>query len=150
MLCSKMLLRLRVTQAQELVGHSPHGGRSTVLRGECSHRGLMSAELLQRMLSCTAIFYGPGKGPLIVFSSSVSQLQPVGSGARTRQSQCFEEHLFSFTPLFINRQQFKDAGCVKAVTYLQFNKVTDELNVMNPEYDSEMSHFSLGRTAHDV
>lgn len=110
----------------------------------------MDAELLERMLRRMALFYGPDKGPLIVFSGSMSQLQPVGSRLRLWQSQRFEELLSSSTPLFVNRRQFKDPGYAEAVTYLQFNMVKDEsqrifrsqasaceADMMNPEYESD-------------
>ncbi|KAJ8009791.1 hypothetical protein DPEC_G00067880 [Dallia pectoralis] len=102
------------------------------------------------MLCCLALFYGPGRGPLIVFSGSVSQLQPVGSNTRIWETEYFEGLLSSSTPLFVNRRQFKDLGYAEALTYLQFNTVTEEsrlifrsqatvreLDVMNPEYEPD-------------
>ncbi|KAE8278003.1 hypothetical protein D5F01_LYC23938 [Larimichthys crocea] len=54
------------------------------------------------------------------------------------------------TPLFVNRRQFKDPGYAEALTYLQFNTVTEEsqrifrsqvsvseLDVMDPGYEPE-------------
>lgn len=88
--------------------------------------GLMNAELLERMLCCLALFYGLGRGPLIVFSGSVSQLQPVGSNRRIWETARFESLLSSSTQLFVNRRQFQDPGYAEALTYLQFNTVTEE------------------------
>ncbi|KAJ8009784.1 hypothetical protein DPEC_G00067810 [Dallia pectoralis] len=77
--------------------------------------GLLNVQLFERMLCCLALFYGPGRGPLIVFSD--------GS---------------------------QDLGYAEALTYLQFNTVTEEsrlifrsqatvreLDVMNPEYEPD-------------
>lgn len=110
--------------------------------------GLMSGQLFERMMRCLALFYGPGNGPLIVFSGSVSQLQPVGPNLRIWETERFEGLLSSSTPLFVNRRQFKDPGYAEALTYLQFNTVTEESRrifrsqvsvcdreVMDPEYE---------------
>lgn len=109
--------------------------------------GMLNMVLLERMLVCLSLFYGPDKGPLIIFSGSVSQLQPVGSAQRIWETERFEKLLSCSTPLFVNRRQFEDPGYAEAVTYLQFNKVTEETrrvfrsmvsvsesNVMDPEY----------------
>lgn len=103
-MCSKMLLRLRVTKSlrdTEPMEEAPPFLVMNVLIVD--KYGLMSGKLLERMQCCMTIFYGPSKGLLIVFSGSVSQLQPVGSGARIWTSQRFEKLLSSSTPLFVNR-----------------------------------------------
>ncbi|TNN77997.1 putative ATP-dependent helicase 25 [Liparis tanakae] len=110
----------------------------------------MNLGLLERMLRCLALFYGPGKGPLAVFSGSVSQLQPVGSNLHIWESESFEGLLSSSTQLFVNKRQFEDPGYAEALTYLQFNTVTKESmqifrsqmsvcerDVMDPDYEPE-------------
>lgn len=119
--CSKMFAQLRVSE--NLEDTLPFLGVNVLIVDEY---GLMNVELLERMLGCLALFYGPGKGPLIVFAGSVSQLQPVGSTTRIWATDRFEGLLSSSTPLLVNRRQFKDPCYAEAVTYLQFNTVTEE------------------------
>lgn len=149
--CSKMFEQLRVSKSRAelapMEDAPPFLGVNVLIVDEY---GLMNVELFERMLCCLALFYGPGKGPLIVFSGSVSQLQPVGSNLRIWENERFEGLLSSSTPLFVNRRQFKDPGYAEALTYLQFNTVTEEsrrifgsqvsvceLNVMDPDYEPE-------------
>ncbi|KAK2832717.1 hypothetical protein Q5P01_016606 [Channa striata] len=88
--------------------------------------GLMTASLLERMLLVVTLFYGPGRGPLIILAGSVSQLQPAASGPRVWESERLEELLSCSTPLLVNRRQFEDPGYAEALAYLQFNEVTEE------------------------
>lgn len=88
--------------------------------------GLMTASLLERMLRVVTLFYGPGRGPLIILAGSVSQLQPAASGPRVWESERLEELLSCSTPLLVNRRQFEDPGYAEALAYLQFNEVTEE------------------------
>lgn len=112
--------------------------------------GLLNVDLFEKMLCCLTLFYGPGKGPLIIFSGSVSQLQPVDTALRIWETERFERLLSSSTPLFVNRRQFRDPGYAEALSYLQFNTVTKESrrifrsqvsvcerDVMNPSYAPE-------------
>lgn len=149
--CSKMFEQLRVSkkpaELTPMDDAPPFLGVNVLIVDEY---GLMNEKLFERMLCCLALFYGPGKGPLIVLSGSVSQLQPVGSNVRIWESERFEGLLSSSTPLFVNRRQFKDPGYAEALTYLQFNTVTEEsqrifrsqvsvreLDVMDPDYEPE-------------
>lgn len=123
--CSKMFERMRSSKkfADADADPPPFVGSNVLIVDEY---GLMNVRLLDRMLRCLALFYGPEKGPLIIFSGSVSQLQPVGSSVRIWETERFEGLLSSSTPLFVNRRQFKDPGYAEALTYLQFNTVTEE------------------------
>lgn len=149
--CSKMFAQLRVSknpvELAPIEDAPPFLGVNVLIVDEY---GLMNVVLLERMLCCLSLFYGPGKGPLIVFSGSVSQLQPVGSNRRIWETERFEGLLSSSTPLFVNRRQFNDPGYAEALTYLQFNTVTEEsrrifrsqvsvreLDVMDPDYEPE-------------
>lgn len=119
--CSKMFKQMRFSEKFAYVDPPLFVGSNVLIIDEY---GLMNVRLLDRMLRCLALFYGPEKGPLIIFSGSVSQLQPVGSSVRIWETERFEGLLASSTPLFVNRRQFKDPGYAEAVTYLQFNTVT--------------------------
>lgn len=125
--CSKMFRRLRKPkspgQPGVMEGAPLFLGVNVIIVDEY---GLMNIDLLEKMLACLALFYGPNRGPLIVFSGSVSQLQPVGSKPRIWETERFEQLLACSTPLFVNRRQFEDPGYAEAVTYLQFNTVTQE------------------------
>ena len=149
--CSKMFKRMRVPRnpgdVAVMADAPPFLGVNVLIIDEY---GLINGELFERMLSCLSLFYGPGKGPLIVFSGSVSQLQPVSSTPRIWETDRFEQLLSSSTPLFVNRRQFDDPGYAEALTYLQFNTVTEEtqrifrsqvsvsdVDVMDPEYAAE-------------
>jgi len=149
--CSKTFERLKVPQRPSETARvedaPPFLGVNVLIVDEY---GLMNLVLLERMLRCLALFYGPGKGPLVVFSGSVSQLQPMGSNLRIWESERFEGLLSSSTPLFVNRRQFQDPGYAEAVTYLQFNTVTKESmqifrsqtsvcerDVMDPDYEPD-------------
>lgn len=109
--CSKMFHQLKVPNTPMRQGSMedtpPFVGVNVLVVDE---HGLLNVELFERMLCCLALFYGPGKGPLIVFSGSVSQLQPVGPHPRIWETDRFEGLLSSLTPLFVNRRQFKDTG----------------------------------------
>lgn len=150
--CSKMFQRLRIPTKScpqaPMEEAPPFLGVNVIVVDEY---GLMTAELFKRMMCCIELFYGPGKGPLIIFSGSVSQLQPVGSSPRIWQDASFETALSHCTPLFVNRRQFEDPEYAEAVTYLQFNTVTEqsrrifvsqtrvsERDAMNPAYHPEM------------
>lgn len=149
--CSKLFEQLRVARnpgdLAPMENAPPFLGVNVLIIDEY---GLLNVELLERMLCCLALFYGTGKGPLIIFSGSVSQLQPVGSNLRIWETERFEGLLSSSTPLFVNRRQFKDPGYAEALTYLQFNTVTEEsrrifrslvsvseLDIMDPEYEPD-------------
>lgn len=149
--CSKMFMQLKVsknpTDLAPMEGAPPFLGANVLIIDEY---GLMNVEIFERMLCCIALFYGPGKGPLIVLAGSVSQLQPVGTKLRIWETERFEGLLSSSTPLFVNRRQFKDPGYAEALTYLQFNTVTEESqrifrsqvsvrepDIMNPEYEPQ-------------
>lgn len=121
--CSDMFERLRLSEKHPGPGPPPFVGMNVLIVDEY---GLINVRLFERMLCCLELFYGPEKGPLIIFSGSVSQLQPVGSGLRIWETERFEGLLSSSTPLFVNRRQFKDPGYAEALTYLQFNTVTEE------------------------
>lgn len=150
-LCSKIFQQSRVSrspaQLAPMENAPPFLGVNVLIVDEY---GLLNVDLFERMLRCLALFYGPDKGPLIVFSGSVSQLQPVGSNLRIWESERFEGLLSSSTPLFVNRRQFTDPSYAEALTYLQFNTVTKEsqlifrgqvsvreADVMNPEYEPD-------------
>ena len=149
--CSKVFEGLKVSQKSptriDLGDAPPFLGVNVLIVDEY---GLMNVGLIERMLCIMALFYGPGKGPLVVFSGSVSQLQPVGPNLRVWESERFEGLLSSATPLFVNRRQFEDPAYAEAVTYLQFNTVTEESlrifrsqvsvrdpDVMDPTYEPE-------------
>ncbi|TKS92494.1 hypothetical protein D9C73_027520 [Collichthys lucidus] len=145
--CSNMFKQLMLSQKHPEPDPPPFLGMNVLIVDEY---GLMNVRLLERMLCCLELFYGPEKGPLIIFSGSVSQLQPVGSSPRIWETEHFEGLLSSSTPLFVNRRQFKDPGYAEALTYLQFNTVTEEsqrifrsqvsvseLDVMDPGYEPE-------------
>lgn len=149
--CSKLFQQLRVAKnpgdLAPMEDAPPFLGVNVLIIDEY---GLLNVELLERMLCCLALFYGTGKGPMIVFSGSVSQLQPVGSNLRIWETERFEGLLSSSTPLFVNRRQFKDPGYAEALTYLQFNTVTEESrrifrsqvsvseqDIMDPEYEPD-------------
>lgn len=147
-MCSKRFRRLRTSKTptdQVTMEHAPPFLGVNVL--VIDEYGLMNAPLLERMLGCCKLFYGPSNGPLIIFSGSVSQLQPVGKASRIWETDRFEKLLAHSTPLFVNRRQFHDPGYAEAVTYLQFNTITQksqlifqgqttvsEQQLMNPEY----------------
>ncbi|KAI4822702.1 hypothetical protein KUCAC02_008233 [Chaenocephalus aceratus] len=99
--CSEVLRRMRVPrnprEEAPMANAPPFLGANVLIVDEY---GLMNVEILERMLSVLSVFYGPGKGPLIVFSGSVSQLQPVGSNLPVWKSERFEELLSCSTPLF--------------------------------------------------
>lgn len=149
--CSKMFKQMRVPRnladVAVMADAPPFLGVNVLIIDEY---GLINVELFERMLSCLSLFYGPDKGPLIVFSGSVSQLQPVSSALRIWETDRFERLLSSSTPLFVNRRQFEDPGYAEALTYLQFNTVTEEsqrifrsqvsvsdVDVMDPDYEAE-------------
>lgn len=151
-MCSKMFQRLRVIGKRSC---PPPMESAPLFLGVnvliVDEYGLMNTELLERMLVCLSLFYGPDNGPLIIFSGSVSQLQPVGSSPRIWGNDRFESLLSCSTPLFVNRRQFEDPGYGEVLTYLQFNTVTEESRrifrsmvsvseseVMTPEYEPEM------------
>lgn len=69
---------------------------------------------------------------------------------RIWETERLERLLSCSTPLFVNRRQFEDPGYAEAVTYLQFNTVTEEARrifrsqvvvgeheVMDPDYQPE-------------
>ena len=149
--CSKTFMRMKVPKnpmdCAPMEGAPPFLGANVLVVDEY---GLMNAEIVEKMLRCIALFYGPGKGPLVVFAGSVSQLQPVGTKVRIWETERFEGLLSSSTPLCVNRRQFKDPGYAEALTYLQFNTVTEESrrifrsqvsvrehDVMNPAYEPQ-------------
>lgn len=150
--CSKLFKRLRVpakscTRAS-MEDAPPFLGVNVIVIDEY---GLMTAGLFARMMRCMQLFYGPGRGPLIIFAGSVSQLQPVGPSRRIWEDESFESALSSRTPLFVNRRQFDDPEYAEAVTYLQFNTVTEqskrifvsqtgvaERDAMDPAYHPDM------------
>lgn len=125
--CSVLFQKLRVStkpsEQAPMQDAPPFLGVNVIVVDEY---GLMTADLLERTLRCMELFYGPGKGPLVIFSGSVSQLQPVGSSARIWEDGRFETLLAHRTPLFVNRRQFQDPEYAEAVTYLQFNTVTEQ------------------------
>lgn len=124
--CSKLFYRLRAsTNSTVNKGEEwpPFVGANVLIVDEY---GLLNMTLLDRMLSCVHMFYGESRGPLVVFAGSVSQLQPVGQNERVWQTTRFEKMLAYATPLLVNRRQFGDPGYAEAVTYLQYNTVTEE------------------------
>lgn len=151
-ICSKLFKRLRVPTKSSARAHMeeapPFLGVNVIVVDEY---GLMTTGLFQRMIRCIELFYGPGRGPLVIFSGSVSQLQPVGSTRKIWEDTSFEASLSNRTPMFVNRRQFEDPEYAEAVTYLQFNTVTEqskrifvsrttvnERDAMNPVYHPDM------------
>ncbi|MEO0815251.1 MAG: AAA family ATPase, partial [Myxococcota bacterium] len=126
--CSSVF-RALTTRSQDAFGSNRLEGAPPFLGSNVlvvDEYGLMTVDLFERMLLIMSVFYGPDRGPLVIFVGSVSQLQPAGPGVRLWANERFETLVTHRTPLLVNRRQFQDPGYAEALAYLQFNTVTEE------------------------
>lgn len=123
--CSDAMTRMRTNNYQGLsLDSTPLFVGSNVLI--IDEYGLMTVDAFEKMQCCLDLYYDSPNGPLIVFAGSVSQLQPPGNKRRIWETDTFETSLALSSSLFVNRRMFVDPAYSEAVTYLQFNTITEE------------------------